>query len=71
MKESEYVYGRTPMGQLVYDLGFTKLDDAYLARKHGMPVEQIRRYRAAFKRGFKAGKVEAGKAAARRRKARA
>lgn len=70
MTKTEVAYGRTPLGQLVYDLGFTKLDDNYLARKHGLPVQKIRDARAAVRRGFKQGKVEAGKAAARKRKAR-
>jgi hypothetical protein len=65
--KTEVTYGRTPLGQLVYDLGFTKLDDSYLARKHKLPIAKVRDYRAAIRRGFKQGKVEAGKAAARRR----
>jgi hypothetical protein len=55
----ETLYGKTPTGQLVYDLGFTKLSDRYLARKHHLPVATVRRYRAAFKRGFKEGKRKA------------
>jgi hypothetical protein len=51
--KTEVAYGRTPLGQLVYDLGFTKLSDAYLARKHRMKVQTVRDCRAAFKRGFK------------------
>lgn len=39
---SEVTYGKTPMGQLLYDLGFTKLSPRYLARKHKLPVAQIR-----------------------------
>jgi hypothetical protein len=56
---SEFVYGRTSLGQLIYDLGFTKLSDQYLARKHGMPIEKIRTARAAFERGFAQGNAEA------------
>lgn len=56
MSKTEIAYGRTPLGQLVYDLGFTKLGDSYLARKHRMPVAKIRACRAAFKRGFRQGR---------------
>jgi hypothetical protein len=51
-------YGPSPFGQLVYDLGFTKLGDRYLARKHHLPIQKIREYRAAFKRGWKQGKAQ-------------
>lgn len=53
-------YGRTTLGQLVYDLLFTKLSDQYLARKHGMPVADLRslrtRTRQAFRKGERHGK---------------
>jgi len=54
--EDEILYGRTPLGQLVYDLGFTKLGDKYLARKHGLPIQKIRDCRAAFERGWNSKK---------------
>jgi hypothetical protein len=38
---SEVTYGRTPKGQLLYDLGFTDLTPEYLARKHGIPASEI------------------------------
>lgn len=41
------LYGKTPMGQLLYDLAFTNLDVKYLARKHKKPVKEIRRLRTA------------------------
>jgi hypothetical protein len=66
--DEQILYGRTPLGQLVYDLGFAKLKDATIARKHGMTLEQVRTARESFKRGFKKGKVEAGKATARRKR---
>lgn len=44
---SEVAFGRTPVGQLLYDLGFTDLSDRYLAQKHHIPVASIRRMRAA------------------------
>jgi len=39
-------YGRTKLGQLLYDLAFTNLEESYLARKHGKPVAKIRALRA-------------------------
>ena len=39
------VYGRTPLGQLLYDLAFTNLSEKYLARKHREPIAGIRRMR--------------------------
>jgi hypothetical protein len=53
---TEITYGRTPLGQLLYDLLFTKLSECYLARKHHKPIAEIRALRAAAKRGFKQGK---------------
>jgi hypothetical protein len=38
-------YGRTPEGQLIYDLAFLNLTDRWLARKHKLPVAVIRRMR--------------------------
>lgn len=58
-QKPETVYGKTPLGQLVYDLGFTKLDDRYLARKHGMKVQTVRDCRAAFQHGFRQGQAQA------------
>ena len=43
--DDDIVYGRTPEGQLLYDLAFTNLSGKYLARKHGIPVNRIRRMR--------------------------
>ena len=45
-KPRTVAYGKTQKGQLVYDLGFTKLSERYLARKHKMPVTNIRDLRA-------------------------
>jgi len=39
---TEIVYGRTPEGQLLYDLAFTNLPAKYLARKHRTPAARIR-----------------------------
>lgn len=43
---TEVLYGKTPEGQLIYDLAFTDLSDRYLARKHRVPIAGIRRFRA-------------------------
>ena len=63
----EVLYSRTPIGQLVYDLGFTKLGDSYLARKHKMPIAEIRKCREAWDRGSKAAKRSIKKRRAARR----
>ena len=55
-KAAEIVYGRTPRGQLLYDLLMTELTPAYLARKHHLPVSKIREMRAAAQKGFADGK---------------
>lgn len=41
----EVVYGRTPEGQLFYDLAFTDLSEPWLARKHKMPRTEVNRLR--------------------------
>lgn len=43
---SEITYGRTAIGQLLYDLAFTNATTRWLARKHKMPVAKIREMRA-------------------------
>ena len=43
--KTEVVHGRTPQGQLLYDLAFVNLTDKYLARKHRFPVRTIREFR--------------------------
>jgi hypothetical protein len=42
----EVAFGKTPLGQLLYDLAFTTLNLRYLARKHRMPIAQVRILRA-------------------------
>jgi len=42
---TETTYGRTPNGQLFYDLAFTDLSESWLARKHKMPRAEINRLR--------------------------
>jgi hypothetical protein len=58
---TEIAYGKTALGRLVYDLGFTSLSDSYLARKHKMPIAEIRKCRAAYERGTTAAKRSARK----------
>lgn len=41
----EVTYGRTPEGQLLYDLAFVKRTDKWLARKHQIPIAEIRNLR--------------------------
>jgi hypothetical protein len=38
-------YSKAAVGQLLYDLAFVKLTDEYLARKHKLPISEIRRLR--------------------------
>lgn len=53
-KTSEITYGKTPLGQLLFDLLFANLSDSYLARKHSMPIAEIRKCRDAAHRGIRA-----------------
>lgn len=46
MMANEVVYGRTNVGQFIYDLAFAKLSDRWLARKHRQPIAVIRSTRA-------------------------
>jgi hypothetical protein len=57
--DDKITYGRTPTGQLIYDLLFAKLKDASIARKHRLPIQTVRDYRVAAERGFKQGKQQA------------
>ena len=45
MKTTNIVYGRTPMGQLLYDLAFVSLTDKWIARKHKISVGEVRHLR--------------------------
>jgi hypothetical protein len=44
-KTEEITYGKTPVGQLLYDLAFVDRNDKYLARKHQVPIAEIRNLR--------------------------
>lgn len=48
-------YARTPLGQYLYDLGFTDLSDRYLARKFRKPIADIRIARLAVLKGLALG----------------
>lgn len=48
------LYGRSPLGQLVYDLGFSKIKDTTIARKHGLRIKVVRRMRHKVKRALRA-----------------
>src|SRR5262245_49546098 len=45
VSQSKIAYAKTKLGQLLYDLAFTELSDSYLARKHKLPIDSIRRMR--------------------------
>ena len=49
----DIVYSRTPQGQLLYDLGFTKLSPKWLARKHKLPIDEIRKLRVLVKNALR------------------
>ena len=38
-------FKKTPAGQLLYDLAFVALSDKWLARKHGVPIAEVRELR--------------------------
>jgi hypothetical protein len=38
--------GKTAKGQLLYDLGLSGMSARSLARKHGLPIAEVRRLRA-------------------------
>ena len=52
-EDDKVKFGRTAIGQLVYDLGFAKLTDKWLARKHRIPINQVRALRATVKRSLR------------------
>jgi hypothetical protein len=42
---TEIAYGKTEIGQKVYDFGMSKVSDRWLARKYGMPIVEVRALR--------------------------
>lgn len=61
MRKIETMYAKTPLGQMLYDLGFTDLSDRYLARKHQKPIAEIRKLRMATLRGLALGGDQSAK----------
>lgn len=55
MRDDTAAYAKTPLGQFLYDLGFTALNDKYLARKHRKPIGYIREARLAVLSGLALG----------------
>lgn len=51
---TEIAFERTPLGQIIYDLGFVKRSDKWLARKHRIPVARIRALRIQIRKALKA-----------------
>ena len=47
------VYGRTELGQRVYDFGFAKLTDRWLARKYKMPIADVRALKARLRKALR------------------
>jgi hypothetical protein len=41
----EVAYGKTAVGQLLYDLAFVDRTDKWLAHKHQVPITEIRNLR--------------------------
>lgn len=65
MGKTEIAYGRTPSGQLFYDLAFTDHSAPWLARKHKLPQSEIIRLRL-LARETLIGKRKLSKAARQR-----
>lgn len=65
-KALKVAYGKTPLGQLIFDLGFTRLQERYLARKHAAPIADIRRLRKIVRKGLRDGRQENRERHARR-----
>jgi hypothetical protein len=45
MADKEVAYGKTAVGQLLYDLAFVDRTDKWLARKHSVTIGEIRNLR--------------------------
>lgn len=46
MPKSVVGYGKTAIGQLIYDLCFTEMSAPRIAEKHKLPVDAVRRLRS-------------------------
>ena len=53
---TEIAFERTPLGRIIYDLGFVKRSDKWMARKHRLPVAHIRALRIEIRKALKADK---------------
>jgi hypothetical protein len=42
---SEIAYTRTPAGQFLFDIAFRDLSDKWIARKHQVPIAEVRNVR--------------------------
>lgn len=49
----EIVYGRTKIGQMLYDFGFAKLTDKWLARKYAMRIVAVRDLKKRVRKNLK------------------
>lgn len=45
-EQDDVLYGRSPLGQLLYDLAFTDLTPKYLALKHGITAPEVSELRS-------------------------
>jgi len=43
---ADVAYGKTPLGQLLYDLAFSNCTEKWLARKHRISIASVRRLRS-------------------------
>lgn len=46
-------FGRTDIGQAVYDFGMAKLTDKWLARKYKMPIGKVRELKKKVRKALK------------------
>ena len=51
--KNETIFTRTPQGQLLYDLGFAKISEAWIARKHHLPIDKVRELKAKVRKIIK------------------
>lgn len=43
--EEHVVFTSTPEGQFLYDIAFVDLTDTWIARKHKLPISEVRKLR--------------------------
>lgn len=49
-------FAKTPLGQIIYDMGFSRISDKSIARKHSIPIKNVRELRAKVKEAISADK---------------